>query len=37
VINSILADDRAKKWLGEAKPANVIFVPKKIVNIVIKN
>jgi leucyl-tRNA synthetase len=37
VINSVLADDRAKKWLGDAKPANIIFVPKKIVNIVIKN
>ena len=37
VITAVLADDRAKKWLGEAKPANVIFVPNKIVNIVIKN
>jgi leucyl-tRNA synthetase len=37
VIDSVLTDDRAKKWLGDAKPTNVIFVPKKIVNIVIKN
>ena len=37
VIDAVLADERAKKWLGDAKPANVIFVPKKIVNIVIKN
>jgi leucyl-tRNA synthetase len=37
VVNTVLADDRAKRWLGEATPANVIFVPKKIVNIVVKN
>ena len=36
-IAVILADDRAQKWLGGAKPTNVIFVPKKIVNIVVRN
>jgi leucyl-tRNA synthetase len=37
IITAVLADDRTKKWLGGATPANIIVVPKRIVNIVIKN
>ena len=37
IINAILADDRAKKWLGGLTPSNIIVVPNRIVNIVIKN
>jgi leucyl-tRNA synthetase len=37
IIKTVLADERAKKWLGEATPANIIVVPNRIVNIVIKN
>jgi leucyl-tRNA synthetase len=36
VIKVILADKRAKKWIGNAIPSNIIFVPCRIVNIVIK-
>jgi leucyl-tRNA synthetase len=36
VIKIVLADERAKKWIGNAIPSNIIFVPKRIVNIVIK-
>jgi leucyl-tRNA synthetase len=36
IINIVLADERAKKWLGGATPANIIVVPNRIVNIVIK-
>lgn len=37
IINAVLADERAKKWLGGATPSNIIVVPNRIVNIVIKN
>lgn len=37
IIAAVLSDERAKKWLGGATPANIIVVPKRIVNIVIKN
>jgi leucyl-tRNA synthetase len=37
IIKIILADERAKKWIGNATPSNIIFVPNRIVNIVIKN
>ncbi len=36
VIKIVLADERAKKWIGNAIPSNIIFVPCRIVNIVIK-
>jgi leucyl-tRNA synthetase len=37
IIKAVLADERAKKWLGGATPSNIIVVPNRIVNIVIKN
>ncbi|MDR2887279.1 MAG: leucine--tRNA ligase [Bacteroidales bacterium] len=37
VISTVLTDPRTRKWLGDTKPANIIFVPNKIVNIVVKN
>jgi len=37
IIKTVLADERAKKWLGEGAPSNIIVVPNRIVNIVIKN
>jgi leucyl-tRNA synthetase len=36
IIKAVLEDERTKKWLGDSKPANIIVVPKRIVNIVIK-
>lgn len=36
IINAVLEDERTQKWLGGLKPANIIVVPKRIVNIVIK-
>jgi leucyl-tRNA synthetase len=36
IIRQILADDRTAKWLGGKDPANIIVVPNRIVNIVIK-
>jgi leucyl-tRNA synthetase len=37
IIEAVLADERAKKWLGGTKPSNIIVVPNRIVNIVIRN
>jgi len=37
IIKIILADERAKKWIGTATPSNIIVVPNRIVNIVIKD
>jgi len=37
IIKIVLADERAKKWLGGATPSNIIVVPNRIVNIVMKN
>jgi len=37
IIKIVLADERAQKWIGAAKPSNIIVVPNRIVNIVIKN
>jgi leucyl-tRNA synthetase len=37
VAKAVLADERAQKWLGGEAPSNVIVVPKRIVNIVIKH
>jgi leucyl-tRNA synthetase len=36
IIKNVLADERAKKWLGTGSVSNIIFVPNRIVNIVIK-
>jgi len=36
IKKAVLADERSLKWLGSSVPANVIVVPKKIVNIVVK-
>jgi leucyl-tRNA synthetase len=37
IIKVVLADERTLKWLGGATPANIIVVPGRIVNIVIKS
>ena len=37
IIRKVLADERAQKWIGNSTPANIIVVPNRIVNIVIKN
>ncbi len=37
IIKAVLADERAKKWLGTGTLSNIIVVPNRIVNIVIKN
>jgi leucyl-tRNA synthetase len=36
IIKIVLADERTQKWLGGAVPSNIIVVPNRIVNIVIK-
>ncbi len=36
IRKAVLADERSSKWLGSSVPANVIVVPKKIVNVVVK-
>jgi leucyl-tRNA synthetase len=36
LIKIVLADERAKKWIGDSTPSNIIVVPCRIVNIVIK-
>jgi len=37
IIKAVLADERAKKWIGDSTPSNIIVVPCRIVNIVIKS
>ena len=37
IIRIVLADERAKKWLNTGAMTNIIVVPNRIVNIVIKN
>ena len=37
IIKIVLADERAKKWLETGTLANIIVVPNRIVNIVIKS
>jgi leucyl-tRNA synthetase len=37
IIKIVLADERSKKWLENSTPSNIIVVPNRIVNIVIKN
>jgi leucyl-tRNA synthetase len=36
IIRNVLADERAKKWLETGTLTNIIVVPKRIVNIVLK-
>lgn len=36
IIRIVLADERARKWLGGKQPANIFVVPNRIINIVIK-
>jgi len=37
IIRIVLADERAKKWLETGTLTNIIVVPNRIVNIVLKN
>ncbi len=37
VIRIVLADERSQKWIGSSTPSNIIFVPNRIINIVIKD
>jgi leucyl-tRNA synthetase len=37
IIKIVLADERAKKWLITGTLSNIIVVPNRIVNIVIRN
>jgi leucyl-tRNA synthetase len=37
ITRIVLADERAKKWIGTASISNVIIVPNRIVNIVLKS
>jgi leucyl-tRNA synthetase len=36
IIRNVLADERSAKWIGASVPLNIIVVPHKIVNVVIK-
>jgi leucyl-tRNA synthetase len=36
IISVVLADERSKKWIGTSVVANIIVVPCRIVNIVLK-
>jgi len=36
IIKAVMADERSAKWIGSSAPANIIVVPRKIVNVVIK-
>jgi len=37
IIKTVMADERAQKWTGTAIPSNIIVVPNRIINIVIKS
>jgi leucyl-tRNA synthetase len=37
IIKIVLSDERSHKWIGNSTPSNIIVVPNRIVNIVIKN
>ncbi len=37
IIKIVLEDERTKKWLGGSAPSNIIVVPGRIINIVVKN
>ncbi len=36
IIKAVMEDERTAKWIGKSTPSNIIVVPKKIVNVVIK-
>jgi leucyl-tRNA synthetase len=36
IIKAVLADERSVRWIGTSAPSNIIVVPNKIVNVVIK-
>jgi leucyl-tRNA synthetase len=36
VIRIVLADERSKKWIGGSTISNIVFVPNRIINIVLK-
>jgi len=36
IIKIVLSDERSHKWIGNSIPSNIIVVPNRIVNIVIK-
>ena len=36
IIKAVLDDERSAKWIGTSAPSNIIVVPNKIVNVVIK-
>jgi leucyl-tRNA synthetase len=36
IIKAVLDDGRSAKWIGTSAPSNIIVVPKKIVNVVVK-
>jgi leucyl-tRNA synthetase len=36
IIRAVLADERSAKWIGVSAPSNIIVVPKRIVNVVVK-
>jgi leucyl-tRNA synthetase len=36
IIKAVMEDERSAKWIGTSIPSNIIVVPKKIVNVVIK-
>jgi leucyl-tRNA synthetase len=36
IIKIVISDERAQKWIGNSVPSNIIVVPNRIVNIVIK-
>ena len=37
IIKIVLQDERTKRWLGDSAPSNIIVVPNRIINIVVKN
>ncbi|MFZ0281540.1 MAG: leucine--tRNA ligase, partial [Bacteroidales bacterium] len=36
IISSVLADERSAKWIGSSTLSNIIVIPNRIVNIVVK-
>jgi leucyl-tRNA synthetase len=36
IIKTLLSDERTIKWLGGKEPANIIVVPNRIINVVLK-
>lgn len=37
ITKTVLADERTMKWLGASSPSNIIVVPNRIINIVVKS